>query len=87
MPTLAEMNYGIDNLEKVNNEVDYIVTHTTCKDIGNYLVWEFDEDELTRYFNFIKNNIEYVKWFFGHFHQDCRCEYNARCVYMDIIEI
>lgn len=72
MPSKEEYDNALDNLEKVNWKVDYIVTHCT----DSHTLWLIDKfygaDELTKFLKFIKTeyNLEYEKHFFGHYHMD-----------------
>ena len=66
MPSEAEMNEGIENLEKENFEVDYVVTHSAPTSIRP----KYDPDPLTEYLEGIKSRLKYKKWYFGHYHID-----------------
>ena len=68
-PTEEEMQNGINNLEKNNWKVDYILTHSpsasTTALLGHGL---YEQDVLTKYLEQIREHTEYDKWFFGHMH-------------------
>lgn len=87
MPTKAEMDYGIENLEKYNYTVDYIITHTCDEESLVSILPYAESDELVRFFTFIKNNSHYKKWYFGHMHIDCNIDNIHRCMYRNIIEL
>lgn len=63
---------AINNLQKVNYKVDYVLTHTAPKSIieqyynssGRY------KDPTSEMLEDIKNKVEYKKWFHGHMHED-----------------
>jgi predicted phosphodiesterase len=74
MPNYLEMNYGLDNLEEVDFNVDYIITHSCPKSIMGYLKRHKERTPLENYFEHIKGilkekNINY-EWYFGHYHED-----------------
>lgn len=74
-PTWAEMNEGLENLDRVNWDVDYVITHTCSSRIKNLLAKQYaanydDEEPLNKYFAEIEAHLRYKKWFFGHFHKD-----------------
>lgn len=74
MPNYSEMNYGLTNLESVNYDIDFIITHTCPASLVEQLITEKKITTLEMYLQEIlelldKNNIDY-KWYFGHFHQD-----------------
>ena len=71
MPSEEEMEEGIRNLGLHDNKVDFIVTHCTHSSmqacIGDGM---YHPDALTKYFEKIARNINYEKWFFGHYHDN-----------------
>ncbi len=92
MPSIYEMAYGITNLMKHNCSVDYIISHTTPKSIIEQYRNELEtdivtDDPLTKYFDIIKNNVFYKKWYFGHFHQDKTLNDQFVCIFNSIKEI
>lgn len=86
--TKEEENNALDNLDKVNWKVDYILTHTCPDDrIYGFIDNPYDEkfrDPVARFLQFIDNRLEYKEWHFGHFHNDrvlnkddvYKCHYN-----------
>lgn len=71
LPTAKEMQEGKNNLSAHNNRVDYVVTHCPdsglLKQIGSGL---YETDILSDYLLWVKLNIKYDRWFFGHMHVD-----------------
>jgi predicted phosphodiesterase len=63
----------LDNLDKVNWKVDYVLAHT-CPDSCIYYVIdgmsEKFRDPTARFFEFVANKLEFNEWRFGHFHCD-----------------
>lgn len=78
MPSLEEMNKGLDNLEKHNFKIDYIFTHSAPTRVLHLLKdqYVFDNmenkpvDFLNEYFDYIAAVADFDKWFFGHYHLD-----------------
>lgn len=72
MPSKEEYEEGIKNLERVNNEVDYIFTHTAPRFICERLVREIYEGEeaLQYYLAEISELVAFKKWYYGHWHMD-----------------
>lgn len=84
IPSKKEMDLGIDNLNKVNNKVDYIITHTIYDSLSNVLVGKFSNDPTTNYLTEIKNKVDYFYWYFGHYHIDQKFN-NTIALYEEII--
>lgn len=87
MPNYEEFERGLKNLEKHNNCVDYIVTHSAPSDIMHLLCEYYDTDNLTDYLEEIRNNCEFKKWFFGHYHTDHTIHNKYFALYNTIIEV
>lgn len=71
MPSQSEMDEGLENLEKVGNKVDCIITHcspTSIQDIFSGGLYE--HDILTDYLESVKQKCSFKKWFFGHYHDN-----------------
>ena len=88
LPTKAEMQEGIDNLEQNNWKVDFIFTHCTSSDttalIGGGL---YGQDFLTKYLQEIKERTKFRQWFFGHHHIDEPINSKEICLFEQIIRI
>jgi len=98
-PTLAEMNRGVELLEDLDWEIDYVISHTmpsnSVEYFNNKLGYHFDRiaDPTARYLQFISDHLKRCDgWFCGHFHQDDNFPdigngHNVRCVFHDVLEI
>lgn len=92
MPTIMEMNEGLENLRENNNKVDYIISHTcsarTLKIISNLGGFTTKpEDELNKYFDIVEKEVQFKKWYFGHFHEDLAIKDNQILIYQKIRKI
>jgi len=72
MPSEAEYKKGIKTLEKYNWKVDYVLTHA-CPTSIFYILCEISQMEKTRnqltdYFEMLKDKLEFKEWHFGHYH-------------------
>lgn len=76
MPTGSEMLTGLNNLKSHDNKVDFIITHDMpAENLALYCALHhsggfFKPDELNKYFDRIKQTVEYTRWFCGHYHED-----------------
>lgn len=90
MPSKEEMDLAIENLEKHNFTVDYIITHT-C---GSSLLCKFyshhhKTDSLTNFFDYLEIDLKlnFKHWYFGHHHRDIKIDSKHTCVYQNILTI
>ena len=66
-----EQEEGLKNLEKYNNKVDYILTHTCPDELINIMFPEakYKANSVTgKYLDYISKIASYRKWYFGHWH-------------------
>ncbi len=88
LPTDEEMKNGINNLEKVNYKVDYIISHCCPTGIQSLLgVGRLKKDYLTDYLQEISEKCEFEKWYFGHYHENIQVNSQFTCVYEDIVPL
>jgi hypothetical protein len=81
-----EMSYGIKNLVKHNDIVDFIITHCAPQTIASMLGCR-EPDAMTTFFNTIAHTVNFRNWFFGHYHRDTRIMSKFYCLYDDILQI
>lgn len=88
MPSDDEMEHGVENLNKVGNAVDYIITHC-CSSSAQALMahGRYKPNKLTSYFEEIRSKVEFKKWFFGHYHDNRAINDKEILLYDKIIRI
>ena len=91
LPNEEELKVGLVNLEKFDNKVDYIITHSPYTSLlrqmdgGSGL---YQSDRLTDYLQEIKQTVEYKHWLFGHMHVNHTFHWEkSSCLYEQIIRI
>ena len=91
LPSKEEMEEGLRNLEKHNNRVDFIITHSPYTsalmqmDAGAGL---YHKDRLTDYLQNIQETVQYSQWFFGHMHVNQNFPWNKTiAIFEQIIRI
>lgn len=88
LPTEEEMEEGRRNLSMHDNTVDYIVTHCCASSTQTLLGGGlYKPDILTRYLEEIRQNINFKKWFFGHYHDNRNINAEEILLYEQIIRI
>lgn len=72
IPTEKEMNTGRINLQKHQNIVDYMITHTAPYEILVKLGIDIADEEydFASYLEELRKTIGFNKWYFGHLHLD-----------------
>lgn len=82
------MQNGIDNLEKVNYKVDYIITHCCPTSVQAMLSGgTYKTDYLMDYLQKISEKCEFKKWYFGHYHDNRQVDAQFSLLYKDIIPL
>lgn len=88
IPNIKEMRLAVDNLNKVNREVDYIITHEPCLSVrntldsrGNYV------SALEAFLEELSKEVKYKKWFFGSMHADRKITAKSYAVFNAVVPI
>lgn len=89
IPKQSEMKEALDNLQKHNNEVDYIITHCCSSSTQDVLSAKglFKKDVLTDFLDDIKGKCTYKRWYFGHYHDNINVNEKEILLYDKIIEL
>lgn len=90
MPTYQEYVEAMNNLEKVNFKVDYVLTHCCGTQFLPRLVTMHKQgDELTQFLWHLEKDfgLDFKHWYFGHHHQDKQIDDKHTCLYQNIIEL
>ena len=88
MPSMLEMINGLDNLEKHNWKVDFVITHSpSASTIGILGGGLYNQDSLTKYLEEIRVKLDYKKWFMGHMHINKQLNTKDILLYEQIIRI
>ena len=92
-PDMGQRNQAIENLAKYNYKVDYIFTHCGPREVVKDKLG-FESDDINAFLSFIMNNVEFEKWFMGHYHLNRTFPIDANekmrrlnLLYNDIVEI
>ena len=88
LPSKEEMEEGRQNLEKHDNKVDFIVTHSCAsitQDSFGYGLYSIDY--LNEYLEEIRQKCKFKKWFFGHYHDNRNVNAEEILIWEQIIRI
>ena len=91
LPSDAEYDEAIRNLQAHDYKVNYIVTHCAPEDYAySYTTMDVARNlnKLTAFFSSLITdyNVSYDAWYFGHYHEDTDYE-KFHCLYRRIVEI
>lgn len=72
IPSILELEEGIQNLERHGQEVDYVITHCLPDTVCNFINHDHKtHDLLTNYLeHMVAQEVKFKKWFCGHYHMD-----------------
>jgi Icc-related predicted phosphoesterase len=89
VPTYKDFYLMQENCKKVDNKVDLIVSHTCPTNIVDKILGLFKDDyykarisdPTCKMLDWIQENVQFDKWYFGHFHDDIELENKYICSY------
>lgn len=68
IPSDDELSEGLENLEKVSNSVDFIVTYEPPSRMQEFLTGGGEPNHINTYLNEIYDKADFKGWFFGKLH-------------------
>lgn len=87
IPSRQEREEAVRNLEKINWNVDYVLTHTAPTDVIGKIGRKDRTDEFTDFLQSIEERLRYRHWYFGHFHADQRADEKHTLLYQKIVPL
>ena len=72
IPSYQEFQHAAANLQKYNDKIDYIISHTGPNSLVHHLFpYEDATDPVTNFLEkYVNDCVEFKRWFLGHFHID-----------------
>lgn len=88
IPSYSEIEEGFRNLNKHNNTVDYVLTHTSPSRFVHQMIDYADATDPThKMLDAIEETITFKHWFYGHWHLDMQFDDKFTCLYNSIINL
>lgn len=88
MPKLSEMKTAVENLNKVNRTVDFIVSHEPPGKLKTIIdCSDAEVNTLNRFFDDVTKEVKFKHWFFGSTHLNKEFTIKYISVFDDIIKI
>lgn len=87
IPSQEEFNEALNNLEKHDWEVDFVISHTAPMKIMEDMCYIKENNPLNSFFNLLMNDLKYKHWYFGHFHDDIDIDNKHTLLYERVLKI
>lgn len=97
LPSKEEYERGIRAIKDADYRVDYIITHTCPTELIKTFLHRIPDPhdgELTGFFDYLMYEVDFKRWFFGHWHTDNCYNFNLhgkeksfRAMYFDAIPL
>ena len=71
MPSTAEYDEAIRNLDAHDNKVDLIISHCAPDQLHDILTNHYgSHNKLTNFLEIVRQTVKFEQWYFGHYHKD-----------------
>ena len=90
LPSAEEYRRAIRSLEEHRHRLDYIITHTAPRTIIPRIMGRYPDDhdrELTGFLDWVYHEVEFTRWYCGHFHEDVEINGQMICCYQNVHQI
>ncbi|MEG0894183.1 MAG: hypothetical protein RSE93_00595 [Oscillospiraceae bacterium] len=88
LPSNEEMVNGIENLKKVGNSVDVIITHEAPLRVRDFINFNnYESDILHKYLDTIRESTTFKEWYFGKYHNDKRIPPCYNMMFLNVAKI
>lgn len=89
LPNNMEYEIAEETLKSCSYKVDYVLTHTVPQSVIHYLgcVPDMNDAELTGYFEWLYGELDFKKWFAGHFHVNRLVRDNVQVLLDSVVTI
>ncbi len=88
MPSMIELQYAVEKLDKAGRKVDYVITHEPSLTDMAHVIRKCRIDPLATFFDELSHNISYKKWYFGSLHTNKKLRHaHAHCLFTDIVKV
>lgn len=89
-PSMDELRYARDNLQKNDFVVDYIVSHDCSTTLSDFMEITKNKSRVTplgAFFEALSKNCKFTRWVFGSYHQDKRIPASYLAVYKNVVPL
>lgn len=87
MPSIEEMTYGVENLNKYDYKIDYVITHEPSCNARGLIDSRSEISAIGSFFDELAKNVKYKCWYFGSVHFDRKISSKNQAVFTEIVPI
>ncbi|MBP3890916.1 MAG: metallophosphoesterase [Solobacterium sp.] len=87
MPSVAECEEAIKNLDQVEWNVDYVLTHAAPNNVIPRIAPYIGSDMLNQFLETIDQELRYKHWYFGHYHAERDLDAKHTLLYHSFVEV
>lgn len=87
MPSVEEMTYGVENLNKYNYNIDYIITHEPSGNARGLIDSRTEISAIGSFFDELAKNVKYKCWYFGSVHFDRKVSGKNQAVFTEVLPV
>lgn len=87
MPSQEEMEHAISSLDKAGWSVDYVITHCAPRSVQKLIADWYENDPMVSFLERVYADLNFKKWYFGHYHIDKQLNKQFVALYNKVIPI
>lgn len=87
MPSNEEMERAVRALEVNNWTVDYVLTHCAPRSVQSMIADWYENDSLVSFLERVRSDLNFKKWYFGHYHIDRQLNEQFVALYDKVVPI
>ena len=87
MPTDDELQYAVDNIQRLSKRIDLIVTHEAPASVKRLIDRSAAVNDLNIFLDTVMHNTSYRHWFFGSLHNDRQVSDRLTCVFEEVHKV
>lgn len=87
MPSNEEMERAVCALEANNWTVDYVLTHCAPRSVQSMIADWYENDPLVSFLERVRSDLNFKKWYFGHYHIDRELNEQFVALYNKVVSI
>lgn len=87
LPSKEEMDRAIEALDAVDWKVDYVISHCAPKSVQHRINPYYENDTLTSFFERVQQDLQFKRWYFGHYHTDKIIDEKFVALYQNVMPV